>query len=269
MDITRRLRGLAPRLLRQLSRKPKRTQPIWEGEYPSFAAVPSSGPGFDGGTWVEKIIVTTEQTRERIRDGRNVHELVKGEYSVLPLVVAAIAGRDAALDVVDFGGGLGKDYLLLRAAIPSLRVRYHVVEVAALCDKGRELHRLDSSIEFHAAIPELERRPDLVSLHGALQFVADWRGVLRKLVAYKAPHVLFVHLPAGGFSTFASMQKNVEGSFIPCWFFSMAEIVDEMRAGGYELAYRAAMERSYDMHNFPTGKRLDHPCNLLFTRSAP
>ena len=262
MDLTRRI-------LRRLSRPAKRAQPIWEGEYPSFAAVPSAGPGFDGGAWLDKIIVTTEQTRQRVREGRNVHDLVKGEYSVLPLVVAAMRGRDAALDVLDFGGGLGKDYLLLRAALPSLRVKYHVVEVAALCDKGRELHRNDSSIEFHASIPELARRPDLVSLHGALQFVAEWREVLRKLIAYQAPHVLFVHLPAGDFPTFASMQKNVEGSFIPCWFFSMTDIVDEMRAGGYELAYRAAMERSYDMHNFPTGKRLEHPCNLLFTRSTP
>ena len=269
MDLKRHLRRLAPQLLRDLYNRSDRRPPTWDGVYSSFAEVPRSGPAFEGRIWLDKIVRSTEEIRSLARDDHTKLEIVSGEYAVLPLLASAVAGPDGLLSVLDFGGGLGRDYLGLLAAAPSLRLEYNVVEVSPLCERGRELHHDDAAIRFHPSPPHLERRPDIINLHGSLQFVEAWREVLRTLVAYQPRHFLFVHLPAGDMPTFASAQRNVEGSFIPCWFFALPDILEEMRAGGYRLAYRAAMERSYDMRNFPSGRRLKHPCNLLFTRSSP
>src|SRR6266576_2022620 len=84
---------------------------------------------------------------------------------------------------------------------------------------------------------------DIILLGSVLQFVEDYKSLLKRLAALNAPYWLFTFVPTGDIPTFASGQKNVPGSTIPVWFFNLDELLEIMKALGYQMIFKAAMER--------------------------
>jgi putative alpha-1,2-mannosidase len=73
-------------------------------------------------------------------------------------------------------------------------------------------------------------------------------------------------VPAGDIPTFVSGQLNVPGSVLPVWFFNLQELIGKVEALGYRLAFKSALDRVFDMSNFPPTHQLHRQCNLLFSR---
>lgn len=261
MHLPWNLRALTTQLVRELRGRPAFT-PLWDGVYPSFAAAPTSGPSFRGDVWLDKMEATTREIRAL--GARAPIELARGEYALLPLWVSR--EPSSKLCVLDFGGGLGRDFLTLRAICPTIELDYHIVEMESLCQRGRDLHVGEPMLTFHARIPSLV--PDLVVCHSSLQFVDDWKGKLAELASSGARSFAMIHVPAGEITAFATVQNNVAGSGIPCWFFSREQLVAEMTKLGYTLSYQSLLERTYDMSNFRPDQRVQHPCNLFFKKAA-
>lgn len=139
--------------------------PLWEGIYRDFADVPSAGDGFRTGDWMAS-------SRRRL-------DAIKGagcryqEY-LLPAIAAVIAaGQDKnPLVVLDVGGGPGNGYPPLRAAMPSGRIDFHVVENEQVCNLGREAFPDTTELTFHTSIPRLSGI-DIVHLGSFIQYVDD------------------------------------------------------------------------------------------------
>lgn len=147
-----------------------------------------------------------------------------------------------------------------------MQLEYLVVDNRESCERGRELLRDFPSVRFMSELPRDIESVDVMVLSGVLQFVEEYEKLLSDLSAYKPLHWLFSFLPAGEIPTFASAQLNVPGSVLPVWFFNVNELVQKIEALGYQLIFKSALDRVFDMSNFPLTHQLPRQCNLLFRR---
>lgn len=258
------------RFIRHASRSPR--QFIWEGIYNQYRDVPSQGAGFDSDEWILNTRQSTANALESLsRRPNGIPYDIPSYHSLFSLTVALLRQHRERLRVLDFGGGMGLAFVnLLRSldeGTPKPPIDYLVVDNDRSCRDGALLFKELRFVQFSSTLPENLGDVDIVLLSGVLQFVEDYKSVLKRLAAFNAPYWLFTFVPTGDIPTFASGQKNVPGSTIPVWFFNLGELLEIMRSLGYQLIFKAALERKFDMGNFPESHRLPQQCNLLFHRN--
>ena len=244
---------------------------IWEGVYTSFDEVPASGEKFDGSRWVEASEAKALELQGTAKNQGTVPAAVSYNASLLPFMAAVIAGELGKVTILDFGGGLGLDYLRVISAIPdSHSVRCHIVENSSICEAGERIFADDSRVEFHTSIPEDLQTVNIVHLGSSLHYINDWRAAVQKLTDYRPQYVLFTDLIAGDIPTYVTGQ-NYYGSTIPCWFFNIDEIVDALSDAGFNLIFKSIFDatilgkqQELPQDNFPPELRLGKASNLLF-----
>jgi putative methyltransferase (TIGR04325 family) len=106
-----------------------------------------------------------------------------------------------------------------------------------------------------------------VHLDAVLQYIEDYRELLAQLCALRPEYVILIKITAGAYPTYATAQRNLPGSVVPCWFFNADEIVSAMASNGYALMCATALEREYDQSNFEVSRRMGRMRNLLFARA--
>jgi putative methyltransferase (TIGR04325 family) len=177
------------------------------------------------------------------------------------------------VSVLDFGGGLGTGYMMLAATVPDARARadYRVVEVDSICRAGRALFAGKPGPVFLDELPS-GGRFDLVHTASAIQYVGDWRAVVRRLASYQATHLAFSDIFVGSFESFVTLQ-NYYGSRIRHWFLNLGEFVGEVERTGYRLALKCDCNvKILDAHgplpmdHFPAELRIPSSSHLLFCR---
>jgi putative methyltransferase (TIGR04325 family) len=243
---------------------------IWEGCYASFSDVPSAGTGFSSETWSERSLARLRELRAP--ETATVSQAVAYSSTLLHAVAALALAQSPRLTVLDFGGGLGLTYASLLKAIGDPHgLEYHVVENPEVCAAGRREFEDDRRIFFHDSIPDL-RGVDIVHAQSSIQYVEDWKGVMRRLLGYGARTIVLTDVPAGEFPTYASAQ-NYYGSRIPCWFFNAEEFSSTAEAGDYRVALRTrflgpylGLYQDHPMDNFPPERRVGRSCNFLLVR---
>jgi putative methyltransferase (TIGR04325 family) len=243
---------------------------IWDGLYRSFDEVPSR---YENDFEEKRAESVYRATRILIEESRKHHSIpyeVIGEHNLLPLLAATVTKNDGTLTILDFGGGMGVSYVHLVNSLPApSKIDYHVIEVPAICEKGSMLFEGDPRIHFHTDFPDDLERVDIVYVSSSLQYIRDFRGLIRRLCAYVPGYVFFVKLSAGDMPTYVTAQKNIRGAVIPYQFVNVDELVKVLESCHYELVFRGALERVYRQTNFPENYRLYRTCNLLFRLAGP
>lgn len=244
---------------------------IWEGVYPSFDQVPKRGPGFNQSKLVRKFELSLKKVRKVARAHCSVPREPRYEQSVLPVIAGIVSAEFGRVRVLDFGGGIGIDFLRLCTALPEAsRIQFTVIESPRVSVAGRREFAEDDRIHFQSRLPQ-RLRSDIVHIGSSLQYIRDWQRVLLDLVRVARPrYFLFTDLPAGDIPTFASAQIYY-GSTIPYWFFNVSDILAVMRSLGFVLCSQSAYEykhlgryRNFPVSNLPPRYRLPYACNLLF-----
>lgn len=258
------------RVIRYASRT--RRSFIWEGIYSHYRDVPLKGAGFESEEWISRTRQSTASALESLSCQANgIPYDIPSYHSLFSLTVALLRQHRERLQVLDFGGGMGmaSANLLrnLRERPPKLPIDYLVIDNDRSCRDGARLFDQMRFVQFSSTLPRNLGNVDIILLSSVLQFVEDYKSILERLAAFKAPYWLFTFVPAGDIPTFASGQKNVPGSTIPVWFFSLGELLEIMRSLGYQVIFKSALERKFDMGNFPPTHRLPQQCNLLFQRN--
>jgi len=238
---------------------------VWNGIYSDVRDAPGNTDAFDSAAWAD-VMGASAQARDLHAADAPPWASVLGDHALLALLAAIVAGERHAVTVLDFGGGAGEAFGRIRTALSNAAIAYHVVERPAVWERGRQVWAADARIVFHTSVPR-DIEPDIVYVSSALQYVEDYAGTLRHLCGAGARYVLLAKLSAGDIPTYATIQQNVPGAAIPYWFLNGGEIVDLMRAAGYRLLFKSALERQYDQSNFPPRYRLGRTCNLLFQRT--
>jgi putative methyltransferase (TIGR04325 family) len=245
---------------------------IWEGIYNHFRDVPSKGAAFDSEEWISSTRQSTASALESLSsqpDG--IPYDIPSYHSLFSLTVALVRQHRERVRVLDFGGGMGLALANLLRSLgeetPKPPIDYLVIDNDRSCRDGVGLFNQSDFVRFSPTLPPNSGNVDIILLSGVLQFVEDYKSILQRLAAFNAPYWLFTFVPTGDIPTFASGQKNVPGSTIPVWFFNLGELLEILKTLGYQMIFKAALERKFDMDNFPPTHRLPKQCNLLFHRN--
>jgi len=243
--------------------------PIWSGVYPDHRAVPVSGLGHDDERWVRQCEKLARILLSAARSGATIPANVRGRHILLPLIATSVCQENGRIRVLDFGGSIGTDFIHLSSSLcMPCTIDYHVVEGEPICDIAAEIFKDDSRIRFSPSLPVESDRFDVVMVGSTLQYIEDYQELLRHLSKYEAKYILLSNLPAGDIeTTFATEQRNLNGSIVAAWFFRVSDIVRAMAQNDYSLLLKAASEDEWDQSNFPESCRIGRPCHLLFGRS--
>lgn len=241
---------------------------IWNGVYESFDQVPVAGQGFASEAWLTDMERYTRTAVTALRRGEvGVPENVPQYHALLAMLVSTLSLTDRPVRVLDVGGGMGIGFANVRRCMAAeLPMEYLIIDNEESCERGRRLLKDYSSVKFMSELPRDVESVDVIVLSSVLQFVDEYEKLLSDLAAFKPAHWLFTFLPAGDIPTFASAQLNVPGSVLPVWFFNVRELTQIVEKLGYQLVFKSALDREFDMSNFPLSHQLPRQCNLLFRR---
>jgi putative methyltransferase (TIGR04325 family) len=248
---------------------------IWEGVYASFEAAPAVGPGFDGPIWRERSLQSARDAVARLEAGETLDYSLRQRNAIMPAVVAMLLSRQSGVSLLDFGGGLGTAFAVLSSALGGdiARVDYRVVEVESICGAGRELFAARKDLTFQPELPSAGIF-DVVQASSSMQYVEDWRSVLRRLAGYRAQYLVLSDLLIGDFASYVTLQ-NYYGSRIRSWFINASDLIGEVESQGYGLALRTecdarilGVDGPLPMDNFPAHLRVERTSHLLFARTG-
>lgn len=248
---------------------------IWEGIFERFSDAPSQGEGLAGKRWADQSLQILSSYRDHNESNNTAPLPLAFSESLLATVVALLQAEldPPQLRILDFGGGLGITYAKMIMSLTNKdNIDFHVVEQENICSLGDKAFRSDNRVSFHASLPILENT-DIVHVGSALQYIDNWKSVITKLAKYEPRYWLFTDLPAGDIPTYASSQRYYE-STIPVWFFSISDILSQMRKESFHLLFKTAFNGAvlgstqgyYPQANFPEQHRLGYSCNLLFSQ---
>jgi putative methyltransferase (TIGR04325 family) len=241
---------------------------IWDGIYERFDQVPVVGQGFASSEWLDDMEHYTRSAVMAIESGALIPENVAPYHALLASLVASFdISSNRPVRVLDFGGGMGIGFANVRRCTSSeLDWDYVVVDNKESCARGRQLLKNFPSVTFTTKLPEESTAVDIAVLSSVLQFVENYEELLTNISRFRPTLWLFTFLPAGGIPTFVSAQRNVPGSILPAWFFNVGALTKKIEALGYRLVFKSALDRVFDMSNFPSTHQLPRQCNLLFRR---
>ena len=224
-------------------------------------------PTPDAGGWIEAAVSATKGYEEsicRMTQGAALSYLPAEEPAAwlhsdphfhhrmvqLGLVAARTAGVRGALNILDYGGGLGVHAHALKRLLPWLRLQYTVCELPAFCELGS---KLNPDIRFLSSLAEAGKGYDLVYASSSVQYTRDWQKLLCDLCAASASSVFVTRTPfvVKG-ASFVVMQRAY-GTQYPGWVFNRNEFVQavqevgsrslqEVFVNGRGLAVRGASE---------------------------
>lgn len=237
----------------------------WHGIHTCFADVGAAGAGFSDDAWVKGARRAAELAMEENRAGF-VPRAVQGDDALLPLLCSVLAQSSRRLRILDFGGGAGASYAMLSGAIvSSCSIEYTIVEVPNVAHEGAAVFADNPAVRFCSEVPT-DQAVDIVFVSTALQYVDDWRLLLRKLAALQPRCWLFTKLSTGDVPTYIAAQLNVEGFRIPYRFINIDELLTSINETGYRLCFKCASTVLLNQDNYPQTHRLEGACNLLFVR---
>lgn len=238
--------------------------PPFSGVYTTFNAVPGKMAEGDRAAAAVRGIARGPSFDEATKLPR-----LQRAHSLMPLTVAMLAsGRRAAqpLRILDFGGAAGVDYAnLLSAVHPNIDVRYHIVDLPAVCAVGRAKWQHDARVSFDNTLPS-SAAFDLVYSWSSIHYVPDPIGLLRQFAIYQPTAILLAGSPFTAGRAFVRAQVNQSVPF-PQWVLSLPDVEHCMREKGYGLAYHIAGEDDYNVDNYPPEYRVPNSASLLFLKS--
>ena len=245
---------------------------VWEGVYSSFAEAGGDLDAFDSDVWIDK---QKSRILNALED-HNTKNIVSKDYP-LPLVVAIALSQKEQLKILDFGGGMGLQYLEMISKAPESQntVDYYVLDGKTSIDnRPKELNQF-SKLHFMQDIDDINFHVDIIHIGSTLQYIEDWKGLLQSLADKFAPkYFVFSDFLAGDIPTFVSHQIFYEKK-IPHIFFNLSDFCDFMTEKfSSSLLFRTKFIRSilnqeevFPNFALPEKFRIDRACNLVFART--
>ena len=180
-------------------------------------------------------------------------------------VLALAAWKKDRVTLLDWGGGVGHYKLVSQALFPHLEIEYHCKDVPLLCKAGRELQ---PSASFHEDDETCFARDyDLVLASGSLEYVEDWKDVMRRLAGASRHYVYIARLPiarrTGSFTVIQRPYQHGYATEYVSWVLNRQEFLGHAGSLGLRLV------REILLGDGPTIRGAPEPCEFsgfLFSR---
>jgi len=202
------------------------------GPFMNWEAATRYSNGYNAPVILEKIKNATLQVKNNqrlsVRDGI-VFDTPQYAYPLLTALLKITAENNNKLTVVDFGGGLGSTYYDFTRLYPQADLHWYIIEQEAFVECGKA-HFQNSQLHFMHDLDVLPRKPDIVIVSSALQYIPQPYAQLDKLLALNSPYFLLDR------TTFSNLSTDEERIFVervpahiyaasyPFWLLSYSKI---------------------------------------------
>lgn len=244
------------------------TNSLWEGVYNSFEEAGGDLDAFETDLWIEK------QKSKILHDYTNYENgnLALSKDYPLPLVVSMLLSQRAETSVLDFGGGMGTQYLQILAQVPQAKekLKYFIIDGKATIENIPFQLIKHENLIFSTSLETTIERVDIVHLGSTLHYIENWKELLRFLTQkYQPKYFVFSDLLAGDIPTFVSHQIFYEMK-IPVWMINVAEFIELMKVLNFHNTYSSFFQANIlgkeDFPNFslPKNNRIQKSLNMIF-----
>ncbi|MGV8948014.1 MAG: methyltransferase, TIGR04325 family [Candidatus Paracaedibacter sp.] len=251
------------------------TQPlfsVWEGVFKSFEEAGGDLDAFESNQWIEKQKI---KILNKHADLENANLGISKDYP-LPLVVSMLLSQQNEISILDFGGGMGAQYLEILAQVPYSRekMKYCIVDGEATIKNVPSQLKKYSNLMFVTSLEALEEPADIVHIGSALQYIEKWEGLLSNLIQkYQPKYLVFSDLLAGDVPTFVSHQifygKKIPHKILS-WVDFESYLTDTL---GFCLKFKSKFIRSilnqeevFPNFGLPPTHRIERALNAIFYR---
>jgi putative methyltransferase (TIGR04325 family) len=250
---------------------------IWENVYFDFVTANKhkEGLGFSGKKYLERSLLAATESMKALKTKKEIPFFHKQRNIDLIIIVSMmLSRRTKKLRILDFGGGFGIAYMNLIENIPNVvnHIEYTVVDNFEVCKQAKILFDRESSITFLESLPKKDVF-DLVYSSSCVQYIENWKEVLRELSTFNADHIYFSDFFCSLSKSFVTLQNYYE-SKIPHWFFNLDEFKRELEKNKYGLNFRIptnlerlGQKNLMSLANFPPGLITSQTYNLLFSKN--
>ena len=250
--------------LRQM--RHRHSNKTFEGVYNRLCEI--HGTSYNSSETLEGIFSATEEAYEQYKSLLRAPLVRPGTVpSLLPLLISLIKIQKETVSVLDFGGGMGISYIDCLQSIGPDGLEFHIVDLEDVQEKGKQIFEKKYNVRFYSDIA-LIGRIDVVHIGGSLQYIDNYRSLMKRLIELEPGFIFFTNTPMGKAPTYATAQVNMKGLRIPCWIFQLDEIVELMGKSGYRLVYKTYNDIALDFGDIPDSHRAEFSLNLLFSRDA-
>jgi putative methyltransferase (TIGR04325 family) len=230
------MRGLPPKV------EPKPVRLLdFEGCYEDWP-VPTSVNPFDTIEWLD----SAEAYLRTLLTAEAADRLAIEHYIVPVCVLAAeVVARRGELRILDFGGGVGVNFVNVRAALPvGTKLHYDVVDSSANRDRWQRSFENSTNCDFFTEIPR--QSYDVVFASSTLQYIRDWAALLTKLADVCERWIVLPRLPITSGAAFVARQNirflngphsGETAGTIAHRFFNREELIGVLLARGFELVH--------------------------------
>ncbi|PDT22629.1 methyltransferase, TIGR04325 family [Rhizobium hidalgonense] len=233
-----RLFSLARRFFKLAYQPGLQGQTGYVGEFPNWEEAKAGLPGYSDPNIAQRVADGTTE----VLSGRKVYERDSVTFETrqyaFPIATAllwASAARDA-LNVLDFGGGLGTTYFQNRPFLQAVpQVNWVIVEQQTFVEQGKHLFQ-DSQVSFCSDMREAlaTEIPDIVLFSSSLQYVERPYDLLEAVKASKVPMVVFDRTLFSGrlddVLTRQYVSADIFSAVIPTWIFSESKFLNSMES---------------------------------------
>jgi len=245
---------------------------VWEGIYNSFAEAGGDSDAFNSDIWIDK---QKSRILKALEDCHTKNTVSK-DYP-LPLVVAMALAQKEQLKILDFGGGMGLQYLEMIAKVPDSQsnVDYFVVDGKSSIDNRPTKLNQFSRLYFLQDFNDINSAVDIIHIGSTLQYIEGWQELLQSLVdKFRPKYFVFSDLLAGDVPTFVSHQIFYEKR-IPHMFLNLSDFCDFMtKKFNMNLLFKTKFirlilnqEEIFPNFALPEKYQIDRSCNLVFAHT--
>lgn len=215
---------------------------VWAGVYYSFEEAmhdTKTQALYDSDIWIEKEKKKINDLLSNL-DKKNfiTSSSVSNDYLLAP-IVSLLIGQKKFVEIIDFGGGMGMQYLELIAKIPNMNasVKYMIIEGQGIIDNIPESMKAYRNLSFSASL--MSCNVDLVHIGSTLQYIDDWKGLLTELISKNAPdYFVFNDLFAGDIPSFVTHQIFYD-KLICMRMYNLGEFIAFLNSQGYTLLFKS------------------------------
>jgi putative methyltransferase (TIGR04325 family) len=215
----------------------------FEGNYVTWEDASSQCTGYDAAHILEKVLDATLKVKRgeaAFERDSVLFDEIEYAWPVTAGLMWAAAQNGGRLDVLDFGGSLGSSYFQNRVFLAELpHVRWSVVEQVNYVEAGRE-HIQDDTLRFYSSIDDchVENKPNVVLLSSVLQYLAEPKLTLIKLIDFSPDYLIvdrtpFLNIQGSSIINIQRVPPKVYLASYPIWFFDLNEFIELLKNLGY------------------------------------
>lgn len=180
---------------------------------------------------------------EDFKEAANTKLQINGRNQVFLSGMSIALSQDEKLNILDFGGSFGQEYLLLKSLGILQRInKYIICENSLVVEAFQKIYQNDEKVLY---IDLLSRIPSDLQIHfvylsGTLQYMTNPKDILDEIMKLRPQGLSINRIPVWDLPTQLTRQlrprigKEKERISYPCWVFNRNELIQRVQECGYD-----------------------------------